>query len=119
MDFRTCIPRIFPKRKFPAVLHHEYRKLDFSSTLESLPHKRVERRRDHDTVQIVPVVSRDNIDRIPRESSVAPFTVLASDESHSASPRTLHTEFKSNFVEPIVDSLIETIATVHTEPTEM
>lgn len=118
MDFRTCIPRIFPKRKFPAVLHRGYRKLDFSSTLESLPHKRVERR-DHDTSQIDPVVSRDTIDRIPRESSAAPFTVLTSDESRSASPRTLHSEFKSNFVEPIVDSLIETIATVHTEPEEM
>lgn len=128
MDFRNTsrAPRIFPKRKFPAVLNHEYRKLDFSTTLDSLPHKRVERR-DHDSKRFDPVDStnakRETVNRIYLEPSPAlapPFAVLqTSDESQRESPRTLESEFRSNFVEPLIDSIIETIATVHTEPVEL
>lgn len=129
MDFRhisTRVPRIFPMRKFPAVLNSEYRKLDFSSKLDALPLKRVERREEdaklrYDTVNSCSVNGKA-INRVEQElTSVAPFTVLqTSDDSRCESfhPFESHAEFRSNLVEPIIDSIIQTIAIVHTEPSE-
>lgn len=129
MDFRNISrsPRIFPKRKFPAVLNRDYRKLDFSSTLvSSLPQKHIERRDHHDVKRFEPVHDINNlkeviINRNQQKSSPVPFTVLqtSDEESQQDSPHTVHVKFRSNYVEPIIDSLIiKTIATVHTEPTE-
>lgn len=124
MDFRNFshVPRIFPMRKFPAILKHEYRKLDFSSTLESLPQKRVEWQDfDSKTFTADDKAKEKCFSHIQRKSSPIPFTVLqTSDESQRESPYKLdpHTEFKTTFVEPIIDSIIETIASVHTKPTE-
>lgn len=106
MDFRNVlrVPQIFPKRKLPAVLNPEYRKLDFSSILDQ---KRVEKH-EHDFNRLDPVDG--NI--IKGEPSSVPFAVLpTSDESQCESPHTRHTNFKSNFVEPIIDSVIKSIRT--------
>lgn len=109
MDFRNIprVPRIFPKRKLPAVLNPEYRKLDFSTILEQ---RRVEKQ-EHHFKRLEPV---SGVKILKREPSSAPFTVLpTSDESQGEYSHKRHTDFKCYFVEPIIDSVIKTI---HTEP---
>lgn len=68
-------------------------------------------KQEHDFKRLDPV-SGEKI--IKGEPSSAPFTVLpTSDESHGDSSHKRHTDFKCDFVEPIIDTVIKTI---HTEP---
>lgn len=116
MDFRhiSHAHRIFPKRKFPAVLDHEYRKLDFSTALDAVPGKLMERREHIETNNL----KEEIVNRIPTEHSRVPFVEqMTSDKSQRPS---LQIDQRINLVDPIIDALIKTTIThVHTDPSEL
>lgn len=118
MDFQndSSVARtIFPKRKFPTVLDHAYHKLDFSAMLNTMSHQRrdkdisVQRKAEDDIVVDI------DIQREPAFIPLSPSAVMVTEDQ----PHDFVSEFKSDFVAPIIDSLIiKTIATVHDEPNE-